>query len=1543
MLSPKEFIESIRRKRFGIGLNDIDAEARGVIDEQQKIIQGMLYQLSTDLYAKETHFVLELIQNAEDNNYDSQVRPFLRFIIDNEKILVQNNELGFSEDNVSALCSANQSTKQKKDGYIGEKGIGFKSVFRICNNPRLFSNDFYFEFKCDDKQNHYGYIVPYWIDKIPPFIDPALTNIVLPLREEMKGELFKFNEIDPTLLLFLHKLKTIEIQNSGGAANRITRHDKDDSTEIRHSKGKDFWKMVRVSLTVPPHIHEEKREEVHETEVTLAFPLKQNREANATLQPPVFAFLPTRPYGFKFIIQADFLVTTNREGIHENKAWNQWIRDEIANAFLQAVEEFKKDKKLKKTFYNFIPLEREVEEFFSPVVSQMHNALRQTNCILTASQQWRKPEEVFRADKAIRELVSKEDIKAFFKKEYISPDLTVVRDILDVLKVPKFEFKDLVACIRNTEWLSKQSDEWFVKLYAYLHTYLSTLQHARIQELKPLKLVRLMNNELTSIQERPIFSPLDKKSDYGFEDDLRIIKRSIYEPKRKEMIGPVQELLKKLGVSKSDPYEIIEKQILPLYESGDKASNWQIKSNHTLIGHVRYIKDHLQEYESEKRRLNPSGSDPLQKIIDNLWIRFDHPDLTIRHHSHAMYLYLGKAYGNDNDLEKLFEGIADIKFIHEQYVQDSIARIRKGVGKQNEDNLKKRIEKEKSEWRRFFRRLGVEEKIRVHEILEPSRPSYANYKSDDLESIIKTGDVDRISQALKILERNWDEYSRFLKAGYSFHRVEKSRFHSLLTDSKWIPTKRKTLEKPNHVFIDDPKIKDILGASGIYLGVRIKNTDFLNSIGVHTEFNIESVLDHLKLMVESESKDKEVYRKLYDFLSRRFESDPDQISQGFSDEPLIFIPGNHRNHFTSSDVLWEDASEICGDDRGYLSRHYPKQLKTFFVEKLQVDEKPQPKDYADFLRRLPEKSTITKAEEELILKVYDELNEHLKPDSDVDLISNQDWWDSFISESIFWTDKEEFRTNDDNVFIDDDENIRELFGSHPEIAFLKIPDNYHPKIQCFLETARIPCVSKVVERYIVHDEEPILDTELSKRVRGFAPYVWRYLYQKNYELYKSLKQSGQLGQLSEFNCYQVKKLQVKYILNQENEMAEQKAFLHEGELYVQEDYRDDTEDMAVALARFLKDPNGLSGFLIALFDRRTPNKIEKALKAQKIGELPDQELFEIESGKREEANIQEEDSEQETDGYDESIEYLDQDSKNEHEEGTIESGDSLEESLVLQKVSQPEESQPIPSKRHLTPPETKGQRETTTDETRSLSIAQDLAPSGKSTETNLIEPKIVSADSVDDDQNIEWQPECKPEDVAVHFEESDFANNKPGQTNRSQTTRQGTSRSDSPPADKLGEMQDLSPKTKKEIGWWGEGYVVHCLRDRFSKKYPKASIQDTDYGFIVLQNGRTLVDVRWYNKNTDTGIGYDILVIEKGEDEEGKESFIEVKSTKTEDKEWFDISSAQWKCAHEHQENYFIYRVTNTGTKRVKVKEIRNPFKLWKEGKIASDSIRIQI
>ena len=50
---------------------------------------------------------------------------------------LSSNDIGFMGDDVEAICAIGESTKKRKEGFIGQKGIGFKSVFSVTDDHIL--------------------------------------------------------------------------------------------------------------------------------------------------------------------------------------------------------------------------------------------------------------------------------------------------------------------------------------------------------------------------------------------------------------------------------------------------------------------------------------------------------------------------------------------------------------------------------------------------------------------------------------------------------------------------------------------------------------------------------------------------------------------------------------------------------------------------------------------------------------------------------------------------------------------------------------------------------------------------------------------------------------------------------------------------------------------------------------------------------------------------------------------------------------------------------------------------------------------------------------------------------------------------------------------------------------------------------------------------------------------------------------------------------------------------------------------------------------
>ena len=55
----------------------------------------------------------------------------------------------------------------------------------------------------------------------------------------------------------------------------------------------------------------------------------------------MFAFLPLRSYGFRFIVQGDFDLPSSRECVTSDSPWNQWLREQVPGLFLQALQDMR--------------------------------------------------------------------------------------------------------------------------------------------------------------------------------------------------------------------------------------------------------------------------------------------------------------------------------------------------------------------------------------------------------------------------------------------------------------------------------------------------------------------------------------------------------------------------------------------------------------------------------------------------------------------------------------------------------------------------------------------------------------------------------------------------------------------------------------------------------------------------------------------------------------------------------------------------------------------------------------------------------------------------------------------------------------------------------------------------------------------------------------------------------------------------------------------------------------------------------------------------
>ncbi|CAM6087469.1 unnamed protein product [Calypogeia fissa] len=410
----REHIDHIRREKFGIGTTKCNPLA-GMLHEA-------IVHLSAELYQKDIHFISELLQNAEDNVYGNGVSPSLEMVLTKDDIarvgaqatlILFNNEVGFQRAHVEALCALGMSTKKGKrdSGYIGEKGIGFKSVFLVTHTPYIISNGYRFRFtEQANPEAKIGYVVPEWTD-VPTDADLRRvygnqelpqTTIILPLRgEKVQPVRDQLKQVSPETLLFLSKLRQLVVREESRNSLCITRSDIsaakfDDHgrckvatvnlsirSNVTHVSEECNYQMVQQQLPVTHRV--EQRKEVENWDISIAFPLLQ-RINPGRLTGDIYAFLPSNlTSGFPFVVNADFLLVSSRETLKFDSPWNIGILSCIPQVFLSAFKLF-----LQSTVpavgvrkaYRYIPVAQPQNSELKKVQRAVLSLLKHEDCVL---------------------------------------------------------------------------------------------------------------------------------------------------------------------------------------------------------------------------------------------------------------------------------------------------------------------------------------------------------------------------------------------------------------------------------------------------------------------------------------------------------------------------------------------------------------------------------------------------------------------------------------------------------------------------------------------------------------------------------------------------------------------------------------------------------------------------------------------------------------------------------------------------------------------------------------------------------------------------------------------------------------------------------------------------------------------------------------------------------------------------------------------------------------------------------------------------------
>jgi len=536
-LKPNQLIKKIRK--------DIE---EGKETRLGKDYESLMDKLVREVFSEKSHFLLEILQNAEDAINDKGINDGRLKIDLYEKeyedsyIRIQHNGKKFSNKDVDSICGV-RSEKSPNENYVGFMGIGFKSVFRACDTAKIFSGDeeFQFEFRKEDDEKLWM-IKPKILTENPYTVNERDFTTTFILNFKNKDSLMRTKEhlekFGKHLFLFLENITEIELNI----------HKKDDTTEElnleKHETGPEHtehvpephstnkltiiedgetekFKVYKFIVEVDSEVEEDEdtirhnRNNISKREIIIAFLMDKSKTKLKRWEEKersVYSFLPLSDVrsGFPFIIQADFIVQPGRTDVDHDVEWNRWLIEEIRDILKNhVIQDILSNKKLRDNYPAVLKpdeslggtqtyeklfkkdLVDEIDDYFKneeiPIPDKNKDLCDQKNIVIA------KPQQI------IVELLGSDGLKEYYEDNdlrYIDDDFNYDEDIKKRVKEEKHILK-LEDIGKNVSFLNKKKEDldFLSKYYSNIFTYLESNYENDAIIIDELKDINILNDD----------------------------------------------------------------------------------------------------------------------------------------------------------------------------------------------------------------------------------------------------------------------------------------------------------------------------------------------------------------------------------------------------------------------------------------------------------------------------------------------------------------------------------------------------------------------------------------------------------------------------------------------------------------------------------------------------------------------------------------------------------------------------------------------------------------------------------------------------------------------------------------------------------------------------------------------------------------------------------------------------------------------------------------------------------------------------------------
>ena len=748
------------------------------------------------LYTDRTHFIFELLQNAEDAGACKVL-----FRLFDDRLEVAHDGRPFNEQDVRGICGVGEGTKAEDLTQIGKFGIGFKSVYSYTSTPEIYSGDESFGIK--------NYVRPYPVE-YRDIEDSWTTLFVFKFNAEGIDPKTACQEIGKCLrnlsartLLFLRKIEEIEYQlpdeNGVYLREEISGSHARQVAVIGQNSGQDEdenWLIFERPVRVPDKSYAVRVEVGFQLETDAKGEKKSIKKINDA---PLVVYFPTeKATRLGFLIQGPYRTTPPRDNIPKDNEWNKTLIKETAELVVESLQRLKEMGLLSVSLLETLPIQTDDFQegsMFYPIFSRVKESLLSEKLLpaddgtfVAASNA-----KLARGTDLMR-LLDQNHLPASFQSDAEirwltggitqdrTPDLrSYLVNELDIGEVTPETF----ARNLSEAFLVEQKDEWFIRFYRFLSEQKALWRRPRwsgdrsgILRNKPI--LRLQNGSHVAP-----FLPDNSPNAYlaaNTETSLPIVKVTLSSDEE------VRKFLQELGVPNLDIVEEVIEKILPKYMDGSVTVDPE--------GNERDLKKIERAYKTDSQRKKTRLQDKLEKTP---FILTENPS-----GGGATYRKPDEVYFGSDELRIYFSDNNDIAFVSSEYPDSVVSLLKK---------------------------LEVSDKIRIRCKSKPGSTSdvYLSWEGghrrglggfdpdicvDGLENALMNPSIEKSRIIWNAIAANYGHCIKgivlissrqdFSPDATTYKREKKtSLFGALLMSRAWLPGSDGNLHKPRELTLDD--------------------------------------------------------------------------------------------------------------------------------------------------------------------------------------------------------------------------------------------------------------------------------------------------------------------------------------------------------------------------------------------------------------------------------------------------------------------------------------------------------------------------------------------------------------------------------------------------------------------------------------------------------------------------------------------------------------------------------------------------------------------